>query len=140
MAAFDLKYLQNSLRRTWMLRQPLFFTYWLPKHPFFDSPLFPTTVSQVTFGYLPLTMQHLCDLLDISHTIDHQVLPTPAFNVIPHPFVSNCQVFRPILYFQPSSSQSDLRQFPTQPFPRKVKNFPRGGNDSKHEPLLTYLI
>ena len=25
--------LQNSLRRDWMLRQPLF--YWLPKHPVF---------------------------------------------------------------------------------------------------------
>ena len=30
---------------------------------FFDSP-FPNTVSYATFGYLPLTVQHLCDLWD----------------------------------------------------------------------------
>ena len=39
-------------------------------------------------------------------------LPTPAFNVIPHPSVSYRQVFRPILYFQPSLSQGDSRLCP----------------------------
>ena len=35
--------LQNSLRRNWMLRQPLLFGYWLPKHPvFWFTSLFPT--------------------------------------------------------------------------------------------------
>ena len=29
---------------------------------FFYSPSFPNTVSWSTFGYLPLTVQHLCDL------------------------------------------------------------------------------
>ena len=33
------------------------------------------------------------------------------FNVIPHSSVSYRQVFTPILYFQPSSSQSDSRHF-----------------------------
>ena len=33
MPAFVLQYLQNSLRRNWMLRQPLLSVYWLPKHP-----------------------------------------------------------------------------------------------------------
>ena len=28
---------------------------------------------------------------------------------------------------------------PTQPFPREVEDFPRGGNHSKHMPLLTCL-
>ena len=29
--------------------------------------------------------------------------------------------------------------FPTQPLPREAEDFPRGGNHSKHMPLLTYL-
>ena len=29
---------------------------------FFDSPHFPSTVGQATFGYLHLTVQHMCDL------------------------------------------------------------------------------
>ena len=33
------------------------------------------------------------------------------FDIIPHPSVDYRQVFRPILYFQPSPSQSDLQQF-----------------------------
>ena len=31
------------------------------------------------------------------------------------------------------------RYFPTQPLPREAEDFPRGGNHSKHMPLLTYL-
>ena len=38
------------------------------------------------------------------------------FEIIPHPSVDYRQVFRPILYFQPSPSQSDLRHFHFQPF------------------------
>ena len=38
------------------------------------------------------------------------------FDIIPHPSVDYRQVFRPILYFQPSPSQSDLRHFHFQPF------------------------
>ena len=33
------------------------------------------------------------------------------FDIIPHPSVDYRHVFRPILYFQPSPSQSDLRHF-----------------------------
>ena len=33
------------------------------------------------------------------------------FDIIPHPSVDYRQVFRPILYFQPSPSQSDWRHF-----------------------------
>ena len=33
------------------------------------------------------------------------------FNVIPQPTVDYCRVFTPILYFQPSPSQSDLQHF-----------------------------
>ena len=39
-------------------------------------------------------------------------LPNP-FSVIPHSSVDYRQVFRPILYFQPSPSQSDSRLYPT---------------------------
>ena len=38
------------------------------------------------------------------------------FDIIPHPSMDYRQVFRPILYFQPSPSQSDLRHFHFQPF------------------------
>ena len=39
------------------------------------------------------------------------------FDIIPHPSVDYCQVFRPILYFQPSPSQSDSRDFPFSTIP-----------------------
>ena len=62
----------------------------------------------------------------LCHAIGHQVLPTPQVlpipqvlptpaSVIPHPSVNYCQVFRPILYFQPSQSQSDSRLYPIHP-------------------------
>ena len=38
------------------------------------------------------------------------------FDVIPHPSVDSRRVFTPILYFQPSSSQSDPRHFHFLPF------------------------
>ena len=38
------------------------------------------------------------------------------FDIIPHPSMDYRQDFRPILYFQPSPSQSDLRHFHSQPF------------------------
>ena len=38
-------------------------------------------------------------------------LPSLLFDVILRSSVSHCQVFTPILYFQPSSSQSDSRHF-----------------------------
>ena len=44
------------------------------------------------------------------------VLHSLLFNVISHPSVDYRRVFTPILYFQPSSSQSDLRHFHFQPF------------------------
>ena len=42
---------------------------------FFDSPSFPNTVSWATFGYLPLTVQHLCDLQD---TMPYHWLPSAS--------------------------------------------------------------
>ena len=58
-------------------------------------------------------MQHLCDLQDVMpYHWSPGAFPTPVFNVIPHPSVSYCQVFKPILYFQPSSLQSDSRHCP----------------------------
>ena len=38
------------------------------------------------------------------------------FDIIPHPFMEYRQVFRPVLYFQPSPSQSGSRHFHFQPF------------------------
>ena len=38
------------------------------------------------------------------------------FHIIPHPSMDYRQVFRPVLYFQPSPSQSDWRHFYSQPF------------------------
>ena len=38
------------------------------------------------------------------------------FDIIPHPAVDYRQIFTPILYFQPSPSQSDSRHFHFQPF------------------------
>ena len=38
-----------------MLRQPLLFGYWLPRHPVFDSPLMQSVrLPMVTYGAMPL--------------------------------------------------------------------------------------
>ena len=65
MAASDLKSLQNSLGRKWLLRQPSLFVYWLPKHPVFLFTPYFNTVNQATSSYLLLTMQDLCELRDV---------------------------------------------------------------------------
>ena len=132
-----------------MFRQPL--TYCLPKHPVFWFTLtltqsvrlpmvtYPSLCSPcVTYGTLCHAIGHqvlpthpgCTSHLDVTyrtlcHAIGHQALPTPAFSVIPHPSVSYRQVFRPILYFQPSSSQSDSWLYPNpQPYfqPRSHPN------------------
>ena len=60
MAAFwmvvsDLQSLQNSLRRNWMLKQPLLFNYQLPKHlVFFYSPQRRQLGHLQSVSYLPL--------------------------------------------------------------------------------------
>ena len=119
-----------------MLRQPLLFTHWLPKYPVFWFTPFSQHSQLGTYPSLCST----CVTYGMPcHIIGHQVLPTPAFNIIPHPSVSYCHVFRPILYFWPSPSQSDWQQFLTQPLPREAEGLPRGSNYSNHVPLLTYL-
>ena len=49
--------------RNWMPEQSLLFTG-CSSIQFFNSPPFPNTVTQDTFGTLPLTVQYLCDLKD----------------------------------------------------------------------------
>ena len=49
--------------RNWMLEQPLDFTG-CSSIQFLNSPHSPNTVSEVAQGYLPLTVQPLCDLQD----------------------------------------------------------------------------
>ena len=77
---------------------------------------FPNTVSYTAFGYLLLTVQHLCDLRDAMLCHWSPGASHPVFNIIPHLSVSYCRVFTPISYFQPSSSQSDLRLCPPNPY------------------------
>ena len=108
------------------------------------------------FNFPPvlLTGQHATSVVT-------RCFPPQPFNVIPYPSVSYHQVFRPILYFQPSSSQSD-RDFtltPNQhlcylwdtmprqwspgashPLPKEAEDFPRGEKYFRHMPLPTYLI
>ena len=86
-------------------------------------------LSHVTYGTLCHARGHLhyhmwltgCYAMpEVTHTLAPSASqPTfppsflpPAFNVIPLTSVSYRQVFRPILYFQPSSSQSDSRLCP----------------------------
>ena len=75
MAASNLWSLQNSLRRNRMLRQPLLFVYWLPKHP-----VFWFTLTQSTYRLPMVTYPSLCKTCvtyrTLCHAIGHQVLPT----------------------------------------------------------------
>ena len=54
--------LKISLKRNWMLEQPLLFTGFSIQ--FFNSPTSPNIAISDTFGTLPLTVQCLCDLRD----------------------------------------------------------------------------
>ena len=53
---------------------------------FFYSFPFPNTVSLVTFGYLPLTVQHLCDLQD--------AMPSPLVTkcLSPNPYLGKWRI------------------------------------------------
>ena len=80
-----------------------------------------------------VTYRTPCHARGHSHSFSHPTL------VIPHSPVDYRQVFKPILYFQPSPAQSDLQLYPTPILPREAEDFPRGDNHSKHAPLPTYL-
>ena len=56
-------YQQNSLRRNWMLEQPLAFSG-CSTIQFFNSLPSLNTVSEAARGNLLLTVQHLCDIWD----------------------------------------------------------------------------
>ena len=141
-----------------MLRQPL--TYWLRKHPVFWFTLTLTQSVRLPMVTYPSLCSPCVTYGTLCHAIGHQMLPTPAFSIILHPSASYCQVFRPILYFQPSSSWSDLQLYPnpsctsypgpsparfhpgcdpSPPLPREAEDLPKGDNHSKHVPLPTYL-
>ena len=104
---------KTPLGETGCLWNPYFFTYWLPKYPgFWFTPLFSTQSVKPPLATYPWLCNTCVTYGMPCHAIGHQVLPTPAFNIMAHPSVSYRQVFRPILYFQPSSSQSGLRLCP----------------------------
>ena len=62
------------------------------------------------------------------------------FDIIPHPSVDYRQVFRPILYFQPSPSQSDSRHFhfSTIPLSSYRKRYGFEGAFFNHRHFLPY--
>ena len=63
MAASNLYiFYKTPLAETECFHNP-YFIYWLPKH-LYKYLIHPNTVSQATYGYLPLSLQHLCDLQD----------------------------------------------------------------------------
>ena len=76
---------------------------------FFKTPSDGTSLGEPLRGFCDvgcccssfIAFRRFCDV----------VLHSLLFNVIPRPSVSCLQVFTPILYFQPSSSQSDSRHF-----------------------------
>ena len=75
-AASNLYSWQNSLRRNWMPRQPLLFTYWLLRHPvFWFNSFFPTQsirLPLVTYPSLCITYVTYRTLWD---AIVYQELP-----------------------------------------------------------------
>ena len=63
------------------------------------------------FSKLPAMVLAWENLQEVFAMLVVVVLHSLLFDVVPRPSVSYCQVFTPILYFQPSSSQSDSRHF-----------------------------
>ena len=55
---------KTPLGETGCLSNPYFLLTGCLSIQFFDSPPFPNTVNLAAVGYLPLTLQHLCDLQD----------------------------------------------------------------------------
>ena len=106
---------------------------------FFDSPLLCSPVW--------LTGCHATPLVT-------RCFQPQLFNVIPHPSMSYRQVYRPILYFQPSSLESDSQLCPTHPshvtyrtscctrghlhLPKKADNFRRGEKYFRHIDAYKY--
>ena len=86
---------------------------------FFDSPLTLTESVRLPMVTYPSLYSTCVTYGTRCHAIGHQVLPTPA-SVIPHPSLNYRQVFRPILYFQPTLPQPQL-----QPLPSEAEDFPR---------------
>ena len=116
---------KTPLGETVCLGNPYFFTYWLPKHPVsWFTPLFSTPPVRPPLATYPWLWSTCVTYGTPCHTIDHQVLPNPTFNVIPHPSMSYRQVFTPILYFQPSSLQSDSRLYPNPTQAQGIGGFP----------------
>ena len=105
---------KTPLGETGCLENP-YFTYWLSKHPVFWFTLTLTQSLRLPLVTYPWLCSPCVTYRTLCHAIGHQVLPTPAFDVILHPSVSYRQVFRPILSFQPSPSQSDSRLYPIHP-------------------------
>ena len=104
------KLYKTPLGETGCLDNP-YFTYWLLKHPVFWFTLTLTQSVRLPMVTYPSLWSPCVTYGTLCHVIGHQVLSTSA-SVIPHPSVNYCQVFRPILYFQPSPSQSDSRLYP----------------------------
>ena len=85
-AASNLYSWQNSLRRNWMPRQPLLFTYWLLRHPvFWFNSFFPRQsirLPLVTYPWLCITYvtyRTLCDAI-VYQELPNQPSPRKAEN------------------------------------------------------------
>ena len=119
-----------------MLRQPLLFTFWLSEYPvFLFTPIFSTQSARLPLATYTWLCSTYVTYAASCHAIGHQVHPTPVFNVIPDPSVTYRQVFRPISYFQPSSSQSDSG------YTRQDRRSFAGGKDfnKKHRAAATLI-
>ena len=76
------KFNKTPLGKTGCLANPYFLLTGCLAIQFFDLPPYLNTVSWATFGYLPLTVQHLCDLQDNipCHWSPSASHPTPCYS------------------------------------------------------------
>ena len=137
-----------------MLRQPLL--YWLPKHPVFWFTFInlPNTVSSATYGYLPLTVQPLCNLRDVMpcHWSPGASQPRLLTSSLALPwaiarFLDPFYTFRPAHPFDRECYGFERERFSLSGvfyllllIPTEAEDFPRGDRHFKHVPPLTYLI
>ena len=79
------------------------------RHKFYQKSKLPAMVLawENLWRFLWCWSSFLCCYSSFANVIHSHFL----FDIIPHPSVDYRQVFRPILYFQPSPSQSDSRHF-----------------------------
>ena len=112
------------------------------KQPYNKTPLGETGYLSYFLGYLSMPPALHPSFLDLWRSPPALISTPTGFGGLLFLIVQAFRFFIHPLFLSPlflPYHASDHKGLPMQPLPRKVKDFPRGCNHSKHMPQLTYL-